>query len=362
MKIYAIVATRNESDIIESFCRYTLSYCDGIILSPLPGDDNTDEIVQNLIDEGLSIVRHFVFYKRGLIDFAMKETDAQLLLPLDPDEFYCTKNGGNPRAVFERLDKHKYYEIPWRTYVYNGEPETGVFMPRNFGEYRDPALEKFGKVAVCRGIYESYHPDVAPGFHSLVFPEGSDIQAETPDDLVLGHFPVRSRTQVLMKAISGRILNVLQSHDLAFQYDHIYDSIKETGDVTGELMRKISLEYALMKDEISGNITTINGELDTSGCLSDLTLKYTAAYENPHGLILKSVLNEFDKAFSGYLSDVHNGRVDVGVMVGGYRDKTIQDHEKTRHAADTCPIEKPRVDRTALTMTPEMKYDLPMSC
>jgi hypothetical protein len=56
-----------------------------------PSVDNTSQIVQSLIDEGLNIRKHFAFYKRELIDFAIEETDAQLLLPLDPDEFYCTR-------------------------------------------------------------------------------------------------------------------------------------------------------------------------------------------------------------------------------------------------------------------------------
>ena len=55
-KIIATANVLNESDIIESFCRYTLTYCDALLISERNrSEDNTREIIEKLIDEGLPV-------------------------------------------------------------------------------------------------------------------------------------------------------------------------------------------------------------------------------------------------------------------------------------------------------------------
>jgi len=54
-KIFVVLATKNESDIIESYCRYNLTFCDGMIIYERQSSDNTNEIIRKLIAEGLPI-------------------------------------------------------------------------------------------------------------------------------------------------------------------------------------------------------------------------------------------------------------------------------------------------------------------
>jgi len=53
-KIYAVSMVKNESDIIESFCRYTLTFCDSMIIFDDESTDDTVSIINALIREGLS--------------------------------------------------------------------------------------------------------------------------------------------------------------------------------------------------------------------------------------------------------------------------------------------------------------------
>ena len=343
MKICAITKPRNESDIIESFCRYTLTYCECIYTSCLPSDDNTVQIIDNLIDEGLNIFKHYAYYKNELLDIAVRESGADLFLPLDPDEFYCTETGGNPRDILLRLDENKYYETKWRTYIYSGYGAPGggtSFSPFCFCEYRDPSLEKFGKAIISRKLYEKYNPSGSPGFHSIVFPEEARVEALNPEGLVLAHFPVRNKTQMLIKVITGKIHNVLRNDANGFQYNNIYGKIRDTSDISDELMRRISLEYALQENEIPDNIRTVEGGLDADACQSSITMKYSSLYEDTHRLVLKTVLREFDRAFTRYHTIVNNNREEVDANLQEYEKNTLHDFTREELANSKALIVK----------------------
>jgi hypothetical protein len=160
-KIIAVTPVRDESDIIESFCRYNLTYCDGMMIYERGSTDNTNEIIRKLIAEGLPIYLEdnpdVVFdtgngsVKNPMAYRAINEYGADLVIPLDADEFLYHTDGINPRETLEALREDVEYQALWRTYVYEKEPDIELgFMPNNFTHYRNPALECHNKAFMSK--------------------------------------------------------------------------------------------------------------------------------------------------------------------------------------------------------------------
>ena len=86
---------KNEIDIIESFIRYNLNIVDGMIILDNGSTDSTLNIIKNLKDEGLPVFyiededRKYEQDKKmtQLLNKAVDEFDADIIIPLDVDEF-----------------------------------------------------------------------------------------------------------------------------------------------------------------------------------------------------------------------------------------------------------------------------------
>jgi len=217
-KIFAITTVRNEGDIIESFCRYNLTYCDGLLLYERESSDNTRAIIEKLIAEGLPIILEYdpsIVYSenRDLIDImaqrVIDEFGADLVVPLDADEFLYHIDGINPRETLEGLREDVEYRALWRTYIYEKEPTVELgFLPNNFTHYRNPTLELHTKVLVGRPLINEKRASIAPGKHFLTYPNGGNTETVTVEklpNLVYAHFPLRSKPQIMSKSIPNWI-------------------------------------------------------------------------------------------------------------------------------------------------------------
>jgi glycosyltransferase involved in cell wall biosynthesis len=316
-KIFVISKVKNESDIIESFCRYNLMYSDGILILDNGSTDNTKEIIQNLIDEGLPIywmddthIKHPSIHIRGSWSRkAIYEYGVDLVITLDADEFLYHTDGINPRETLEDLRDDVEYQIPWRTYVYENEPDIELgFMPNNFTHYRNPSLECYNKALMSKFLIEEKQACFAPGSHALIFPpehQGS-VLIENPPKLVYAHFPLRSKTQLMNKVVPEWIrlwknpLPILEE-GRGFQYGLIWDDIKMHGEVTQKLTSEHCIKYGVLDTYLSKvlpgieSCLTIEGKIDISFCSDKLGLRYTD-YEDIKKTFLRATLTEIESA------------------------------------------------------------------
>ena len=332
-KIFTVAQVKNESDIIESFCRYNLTYSDGMLILDNGSVDNTVEIIQNLIDEGLPITLVKIepeklfgmTYKTYLAHKAFDEFDADLVLPLDADEFLCHVDGINPREVLESLQDMIEYHIPWRTYVYEREPDITLgFMPNNFTHYRNPILEDLqahaGKAPISKFLAKNLHAQFTLGSHWLEYPNelSGTVTVETVKELAISHFPIRSHAQVLLKTITNSIAKMkvidnslpfeetLKNHQLGI----LFKVFKDKGYIKNEELVTNSIEYSLYnkgertaiakqmlkyEDEI-----TIFQPMNVHFCANKLTLRHTN-YEKTPELLIRSILSEINSTVM-YLS------------------------------------------------------------
>lgn len=104
--IVAVSMVKNEMDIIESFVRHTLTFADRMIIADHQSTDRTRDILGQLQAEGLPIVIETIYTARyaqaevttRLMHEAADVYDADLILPLDADEFIVPRGGGHPSA------------------------------------------------------------------------------------------------------------------------------------------------------------------------------------------------------------------------------------------------------------------------
>ena len=321
-KIFIVTQVKNEADIIESFCRYNLTYSDGMLIRDNDSNDNTKNIIQKLINEGLPI--YFIEDIKGRDNYAKRAIDkynADLIITLDADEFLYHTDGINPRETLESLREDVEYQIPWRTYVYEKEPDIKLgFMPNNFTQYRNPVLEEVqghaGKTFISKYLIQEKNAQFVVGAHWLVYPEENKnkVIVENPKKLVCAHFPIRSKSQVIRKSIPNwitkwNITNRVPRKKLDnFQLGILFNILKNDGDISTEEMKKHSIDYSIynLSQDVQGIQKTIRnlqdkkqltkkGSMDVSFCSAKLKLRYTD-YNEDNKLFLRATLTEIDKA------------------------------------------------------------------
>ena len=318
-RIFVNVNMRNESDIVESFCRYNLTFCDGMFIYERASSDNTNEIIRKLIAEGFPI--HLeddpnVVFGSFEVDLygdmackAINEYGADLVVHLDTDEFLYHTDGINPREALESLREDVEYQIPWRTYVYEKEPDIDLgFLPNNFTHYRNPALECHNKAIASKYLIEKKQAKFAPSAtHSLTYPHEyrGSVEIKSPSKLVYAHFPLRSKAQLMNKVVPNWIyywkkpLPVWEGE--AFQYGLMWDELKEKGEISHDSIVQHCIKYGVPDDHLAKlmpeieNSLTIEGQMDVSFCSEKLGLRYTD-YSEMDRTFLRATLTEVESA------------------------------------------------------------------
>ena len=283
---------KNEMDIIESFVRYTLNIVDGMIILDNGSTDNTLIIIKKLKDEGLP-----VFYiededsiyaqdkkMTNLLNIAVDEYDADIILPLDVDEFITSKNLGNPRKILEKLESPNYYLVKWKTYIpYFDKKIHTKFIPSQITFLRDEKLEIYYKVIIPRELVKNYNVKLSFGNHDIIYNEKYEdiINSEYNPDLSIAHFPLRSKEQTLSKIVMGWIsyLN-LEDRDegKSLHWLNIFNKLKKDERISNEDVTNLALEYALDGDDHPVNIKA--DPMDLTFC-NNIDIIYTPDKINP---------------------------------------------------------------------------------
>jgi len=259
--------------------------------------DSTPEVIRSLIEEGLPIELNLIpnsgKIERNLVHAdivnsrcvdVLDRYNADWVLCLDVDEFLCCENGINPRTELEKLDDDKEYRMPWRTSVYCQEPsDSTIFLPNFFEEYRDPEIESFTKTLISKYLMRQYDAFFNPGWHELIIKD-EEVRAKVSiiehPTLCVAHFPIRSVAHAMVKVICMqlRFYALRKGVNKPFQYESMYNEIKSTGIPTFEQVRRFSLEYALLPNQLGKTIETYNqfrGALYANFLPNDIKLRYT---------------------------------------------------------------------------------------
>ena len=276
MTIVSITLTRNDGDLIEAFVRHHLDVVDRMIIYVHRCSDNTQEILSNLLSEGLPLdLRQYdatdgetkgarqitgdVGLNRvaALFGKAMKETleryDPDFILPIDSDEFLTGM--GAPRETIMALPRDAPTGLAWRTYIPTpsdlvGEPN----LLRRVQHRRSMDDARFTKTIVPRAVARRGDAILAPGNHRVMDAEtGAFFPQVTSEALWLAHFPVRSERQLRVKILSGYltlIASPVRGPLDGYHWRRLFPRCKDPLAMTAEEVSDIALRYGWVEDEL----------------------------------------------------------------------------------------------------------------
>lgn len=301
---------KNESDIIESFIRYHLNIFDEMIILDNRSADDSRKIIEKLQNENLPIIlikdndSYFNQHEKStkLLKIAFEQYSADIVCPLDADEFLSSDNG-NPREILEKLDENRYYKFKWRTYVATAEDDPSVkFIPSKITHMRDEKYEPFYKVAVPKKLFLNSNMSLEEGNHELTFEDLEERnKALIIDDLKISHFPLRSVEQCMSKILVGwpnMISKNMENNELAYHWKNLFEKIKEKGSISSEDVELFSKNYSL--PEFKKDIEIKENAMNIDFC-KDLEIKYS--YECNY---LKNLLDNY----TYYVERVSSAKLD----------------------------------------------------
>ncbi|UTB33066.1 MAG: glycosyltransferase family 2 protein [Methanobacterium sp. ERen5] len=301
-KIFSISMVKNEMDIIESFVRYNVNYLDGMIILDNGSTDKTLEILKSLKNEGLPIfvveddTRAFdkILKMNMLLNKAVHEYNADIITPLDADEFMLSSDGGSPREHIEKLTSPNYFVAKWKVYVPDfTKNQEERFIPRKIVMARDDSTRDWHtlyKVIIPKELVTDYGVTVTRGSHSLVIPpeHKDNLKRIVNPDLRIAHFPIRSKEQTVSKVAVGwlnAISSVEKKPNDSFHWKNIFNQLKSQKEIADEDVVAIASEFSCENDDTPKLLT--EDPMDLSFC-TNLELKYTNEKINPMSNLLES--------------------------------------------------------------------------
>lgn len=267
MQIISISWVSNEADVIETFVRHHCAFLDRMIIVDRRSSDNTREILKQLQKEGLPLdVRHSdsVVHLQGEALTALlselRTEAADLVIPLDADEFLWKSAAEDIRSVLSTLPKDKASLIPWHTYIPMPEDDASqANVLRRIRSRKTIELPQWHKVIIPKALLEK-NPKLQIGSHALLDGDtGKNAEHAVSDALFLGHFPVRTASQLAGKVFSGWLshsANPKRVPGTAFQWKTLFDKLKSGKEIDAESLKKLALDYGTRKQsEISDAVT-----------------------------------------------------------------------------------------------------------
>lgn len=208
MKIIAITMVKNEMDVIESFVRHTLTFADELIVCEHRSSDATREILESLRAEGLPMEIETEYRAAHVQEDVMSrlllvaaDRGADLIVPLDADEFLLPRAQGDTRAVLETLSTEHVHHLPTRLCAPTGGDEGTFLLQRPLRIQQ--GFDGNSKCIVGGALARRLRPCITEGNHTIfVYENGRRCTIpDEPCGLCLAHFFWRSPEQWQSKAL-----------------------------------------------------------------------------------------------------------------------------------------------------------------
>ena len=216
-KIIAVSLIADCADIIESFVRHTLTYADEMIVIDHAAAGGTGDVLHALYEEGLPLcIERYEAAElchdeimTALMHRAFGEHGADIVVPVDADEFLVTDAAKPCRAVLQRLRTDMtFYAWHWMYELEEPEKDAGEFLlsrPLRRKKRHEPVQ----KAIIGREAARSY-PLLAQGTHYLYRMEGEErvpAPALPISFLHFAHFQWRGALHTAVKVLNGWIGN-----------------------------------------------------------------------------------------------------------------------------------------------------------
>lgn len=295
MKNIVVAMIKNEEVFIESSVRYWFTFADQIILFDHSSKDGTMSILQELIAEfgdrlilfnesfAIGVEHKQAAVTNAMVDAAFNQYGADLVIPLDADEFPYLPEGGSLREFFCSLMQNSCYTAFWMPFAppVNGQIDHSAFVPLSFTRKKCSPMTRWGKSIITRECYYRDNPLLSPGNHVLVGKENGVMLPviDLTPKLYYAHYVCRGETHYTIKNLRGWLAiytDIDWQPGIALQYQLACEQlVASNGDVSSEILDWYSLSINGMTGEsvedIQNNIETI----DPHNIYPDILIQYT---------------------------------------------------------------------------------------
>jgi hypothetical protein len=243
MKIFSITCINNEAGIIETFVRVNSKFIDTFIFID-DSVDGTSQILNLLKDEGFNIIslyrnkqeeyRQDILIMSAINYIVDSGLECNYFLPLDSDEFPAFRNLDHASNCLSKIPFMHIGFYSWETYV-----PTAL----NFDDLKVNGLITCFKKRVYEGIrYEKIAIPfdlgkeiiVGPGAHTASLKNGGALYRYLLP-IKLGHFPVRSAAQIILKNLTAVYGLLRKDNRLKYEGLHVFEILKKLDDSSFDL-------------------------------------------------------------------------------------------------------------------------------
>jgi hypothetical protein len=226
MRLIGVAMLRNEADIVEAFVRHHAALLDQLVVVDHGSTDATPRILAALVQEGLPLEVHpdpATAFRQDerltvLARDALERRGADVVFPLDADEFLRVGTRAGLEALLQPLAATGVARLPWSLQVASA-PDASEPHPLRRLRWRVqlPASNMWKCVLGC-GLLEAGQWRLAPGSHWVLHDVDGKVKAvDAPaiEALPLSHLPFRSPEQYLGKIVQGWLAHRLRAGPLA---------------------------------------------------------------------------------------------------------------------------------------------------
>jgi SAM-dependent methyltransferase len=212
-RIISFSVVKNEQDIIEPFIRHNSRFLDFMIILDNHSNDDTRRVIVELMRELGNVVLtdqakfgHMQSERiTGLLHFSQTAFFADYIVLLDADEFIDVSDRAAFQSILRKIPLGGFGLIPWRTFVLAPcEADTATLdPPRSMKWCRTTELPLYKKAILNLNGFHFHDLIISQGNHLVFSSIGRKLPSRDLPELVLDHFPVRSRNQLVVKSIVG---------------------------------------------------------------------------------------------------------------------------------------------------------------
>lgn len=344
MKIVAVTMVKNEENIIESFVRHAETFADHVIVFNHGSTDGTKDILTTLHEEmnGKLILYPEVMDTvmtvnmemfNHMIRYAFEQLEADIVLPLDADEFPMLLSGGNVRDYLEGLSLEQCYRVHFIPFSLTENWRNDVFVPLLFDRRKKISSDTDIKTFLTRKLYFENELEVELGNH-LCAARKPGVDTPVKDlypELFYAHFAFRNREHLESKLVI-RWLSLIMRNDvtvgMAFQYQDGFDKILAGGKLSKEEMDWFCMNnmYAgyLNKETLEDVQKQVEIE-DTSKFFPAIQLKYSHLVQDKSNYVL---LMEFAQQVIDRYKEVKAQNMHLAEREAAHQAEKAQQEEK----------------------------------
>ena len=223
MSNIGLTVVKNEEEIIEVFCRHNLNLLDKIYIVDNCSTDNTIDIINSLINEGLpiklivgfpDIVHNQEVAMTETLHIIKKDHPVNLTFLLDADEFINTvRDKRTFQAELSKLDRSYIHDILWQIYVPSEElSDTDNYVKLVTNRRLEEKFVQWKIIVPSELVEENIM--VSSGNHGIKIkgdPDSYNFLKHKPIiSAKLAHIPVRTESNTIRRLL-------LNSHTLSIK-------------------------------------------------------------------------------------------------------------------------------------------------